>query len=140
MRFRKLRIAWSVIWGLAAVLLIVLWVRSEHHFDAVDSVMSAQGRLYLFPKVNVFPTGDRDATVENYDHLHGAVTTIVAWNVQVTPAPGTGPIIPFWVPVFVLTLIAITPWLPQQFSLGSLLIATTLVAVVLGLAVYTVRE
>src|SRR6476619_2972176 len=28
MRFRKLRIAWSVFWGLACVLLIVLWVRS----------------------------------------------------------------------------------------------------------------
>src|SRR5689334_19264816 len=28
LRFRKLRIAWSVFWGLACVLLIVLWVRS----------------------------------------------------------------------------------------------------------------
>ena len=28
MRFRKLRIAWSVTWGIACVLLIVLWVRS----------------------------------------------------------------------------------------------------------------
>src|SRR4051794_2870734 len=28
MRFRKLRIAWSMFWGLACVLLIVLWVRS----------------------------------------------------------------------------------------------------------------
>jgi hypothetical protein len=28
MRFRKLRIAWSVFWGIACVLLIVLWVRS----------------------------------------------------------------------------------------------------------------
>ena len=28
MKHRKLRIAWSVFWGLAAVLLIVLWVRS----------------------------------------------------------------------------------------------------------------
>jgi hypothetical protein len=28
MRFRKLRIAWSVGWGIACVLLIVLWVRS----------------------------------------------------------------------------------------------------------------
>jgi hypothetical protein len=28
MRFRKLRIAWSVGWGVAAGLLIVLWVRS----------------------------------------------------------------------------------------------------------------
>ena len=28
MRFRKLRIAWSVAWGVLAVLLCVLWVRS----------------------------------------------------------------------------------------------------------------
>src|SRR3954447_17806944 len=28
MRFRKLRITWSVFWGFAGVLLIVLWVRS----------------------------------------------------------------------------------------------------------------
>ena len=28
MRFRKLRIAWSVVCGIACVLLIVLWVRS----------------------------------------------------------------------------------------------------------------
>ena len=33
MRFRKLRIAWSVFWGLACVLLIVLWVRSYWFFD-----------------------------------------------------------------------------------------------------------
>lgn len=28
MRFRKLRTAWSVFWGMATVLLIVLWVQS----------------------------------------------------------------------------------------------------------------
>ncbi len=33
MRFRKLRIAWSVFWGLAAVLLVVLWVRSYWWVD-----------------------------------------------------------------------------------------------------------
>src|SRR6185295_19427494 len=33
MRFRKLRIAWSVFWGAACVLLIVLWVRSYWWFD-----------------------------------------------------------------------------------------------------------
>ena len=35
MRFRKLRIAWSVVWGLAAVLLIVLWVRSYWWVDQI---------------------------------------------------------------------------------------------------------
>ena len=33
MRFRKLRIAWSVVWGIACVLLIVLWVRSYWQVD-----------------------------------------------------------------------------------------------------------
>src|SRR3954466_4741046 len=35
MRFRKLRIAWSVFWGLACVLPIVLWVRSDWWADAI---------------------------------------------------------------------------------------------------------
>ena len=36
MRYRKLRIAWSVVWGLAAVLLIVLWVRSCYTSDGIN--------------------------------------------------------------------------------------------------------
>src|SRR3954451_17185227 len=44
MRFRKLRIAWSVFWGLAAVLLIVLWVRSFWYADHADYILS--GDLY----------------------------------------------------------------------------------------------
>jgi hypothetical protein len=33
MRFRKRRIAWSILWGVASVLLIVLWVRSYRWID-----------------------------------------------------------------------------------------------------------
>ncbi len=35
MKHRKLRIAWSVAWGIVAVLLVVLWVRSCWQFDVV---------------------------------------------------------------------------------------------------------
>ena len=35
MRYRKLRIAWSVGWGVVAVLLCVLWVRSYRWIDEV---------------------------------------------------------------------------------------------------------
>jgi hypothetical protein len=35
MKFRKLRTAWSVGWGLLAVLLIVLWVRSVERWERV---------------------------------------------------------------------------------------------------------
>src|SRR5690348_8525325 len=53
MRFRKLRIAWSVVWGLAAVLLIVFWVRSYWHVDVLQKpsasrlfiISSSKGRL-----------------------------------------------------------------------------------------------
>jgi hypothetical protein len=41
MRFRKLRIAWSVVWGVVAMLLIVLWVRSYWWMDAVGDATSA---------------------------------------------------------------------------------------------------
>jgi hypothetical protein len=36
MKFRKLRIAWSVVWGLLALLLIGLWVRSYCRPEAFD--------------------------------------------------------------------------------------------------------
>src|SRR3954464_5214213 len=35
MKFRKLRIAWSVSWGLSCVLLVVLWVRSHFVIEGV---------------------------------------------------------------------------------------------------------
>src|SRR5690348_9321805 len=35
MRFRKLRIAWSVTWSLAAVMLIALWGRSYWQLDFI---------------------------------------------------------------------------------------------------------
>src|SRR5690242_21864416 len=38
MRFRKLRIAWSVFWGLAAALLITFWARSYWWIDMVGCI------------------------------------------------------------------------------------------------------
>src|SRR5689334_13942796 len=53
MKFRKLRIAWSVVWGLAAVLLIALWARSYWRRDVLEGTIcsrdfaleSAEGQL-----------------------------------------------------------------------------------------------
>jgi hypothetical protein len=42
MRFRKLRIAWSVFWGSAAVLLIVFWVRS-YGYGRTAAIASSHG-------------------------------------------------------------------------------------------------
>src|SRR5262245_7567786 len=55
MKYRKLRIAWSVAWGVIAVLLCVLWVRSYWWMDAafrasatnVVHVTSLSGEIIL---------------------------------------------------------------------------------------------
>src|SRR5262245_43357240 len=54
MRYRKLRIAWSVVWGVVAVLLVVLCVRSYWHMEIVAipspperlMCVSYYGRIY----------------------------------------------------------------------------------------------
>src|SRR6188508_2933238 len=45
MTYRKLRIAWSAFWGLAAVLLIVLWVRDYRMPWPVTERFRAERRL-----------------------------------------------------------------------------------------------
>ena len=50
--------------------------------------------------------------------------------------------IPQWFPVLLFATLATAPWIrwSKRFSLRTLLIATTLVAVVLGLVVYAARK
>jgi len=48
--------------------------------------------------------------------------------------------IPIWLPILLLASLAVVPWMRWQFSLRTLLVATTLVAVVLGLAFYAARK
>ena len=51
--------------------------------------------------------------------------------------------IPYWMLTLLLSIVGLTPWLPWsslRFSLRTLLIATTLLAVVLGLTVYVTNN
>ena len=43
MKYRKLRIAWSVVWGILCVLLIVLWVRGYSTADGFAGMLGQQG-------------------------------------------------------------------------------------------------
>ena len=62
-------------------------------------------------------------------------------QITYSPAPGaTIVVLPYWCIALIAGMFAIRPWRgPLQFSLRTLLIATTLVAVVLGLAVWAGR-
>ena len=109
MKYRKLRIAWSVTWGVVAVLLCVLWVRS---YLAVHDELGIHNSIYL----------------SDGGYIHSFEGPTLG---DVLPAR-----LPFVIPVVVAAGLTSLPWFPFRFSLRTLLIATTLVAVVLGLIVW----
>jgi hypothetical protein len=104
---------------LAAVLLVVLWVRS---YSVVDRTRA--------------PTLNGSALIISG---HGRVG--VYWshykNHGLNEVWSSSLLVPFWFLVSAAALFAAVPWIewPKRFTLRTLLIAMTLVAVVLGLIV-----
>jgi hypothetical protein len=168
MKYRKLRIAWSIAWGVVAMLLTVLWLRSCYWFDAarIDPIykaysiggQSGSGGLVL-DCVNsftpAFPQTNFRYQCTSLDQLRAGVQQSGypdpfpsrVWGCGFE-AKMTRNFIRFLVPYWFLALTAVSgvafPWLPWhklrwQFSLRTLLIVTTLVAVVLGFVVWAVR-
>jgi hypothetical protein len=149
MRFRKLRIAWSVVWGLAAVLLIVLWVRSYSTLDNIAghllfnpavSCTSAYGRLG-FGKQNVKAPWkfSYHNSVLDEKSFGGRPKEPRKWFMFQRMPFATSISVPHGFFASLALAAGITPWLPWRFSLRTLLIATTLVAVMLGAMVYAAR-
>ena len=140
MRVRKLRIAWSVAWGVVAVLLIVLWVRSYwrgdyfEHFDSGGdgtSLGSIRGVVYLTQTVDIAHGATPRWGWGNYEVDYNIPSP---WSFEVDlskPAFAA----PHWLIAVLCTLFAGATWI-RRFTLRTLLIATTLLAVVLGLAVW----
>jgi len=142
MKYRKLRIAWSVFCGLAAVLLIVLWVRSYYAKDLLDVaapphwlVIESVGGRISFRLMNEPTILSSRLSFNSYGPTFARFGTNI--NEQVSVLDGAI--------ALAIAVAGILPWLQyrprrRQFSLRSLLIATMLVAVVLGLAAYEIRK
>jgi hypothetical protein len=155
MRFHKLRIAWSVGWGLLAVLVISLWVRSsawDDHFGYCYAsareltFRSMNGRMQIDWGYNPFNEADAGEWLFdslNIDDIYGADHPEVArsaWGFNIN-SKFIFIAVPHW-PAFVVTVaVGAFPWIRwrRRFSLRTLLIATTLVAAVLGLIAYAAR-
>jgi hypothetical protein len=146
MRFRKLRIAWSVVCGIACVLLIVLWVRSYWcdelcywtNKNGTHTTIGANMGVVYFSR-NKLGNG---ATASNWTYKNFTSHRLLwnhwsfwdGWNTRVDVG------LPYWSFVLPTIVLGYFPWLPlKRFSVRTLLIATTLVAVVLGFAVYAIR-
>lgn len=161
-RFRKLRIAFSATCLIACVLFIALWVRSywwnDYAFKPIDfrlavSLSSYTGqtsiRVATFTSNTNFPQGDgtmipvrasgwqfgAQVATRRVDQLRFNFRRLPYLTIE---APHW-----FWVLISaMLCFIGAAPWIrsPKRFSLRTLLIATTLVAVLLGLAAWAARR
>jgi hypothetical protein len=166
MRFRTLQIAWSVGWGIACLLLIALWVRSYWSRDEVlfkivasfgNTVVFDRGRIELLAEpiepsqVNAsWPPSDEESklltisTFEVYDSGWIQPDLPIWHNLGFDAFTYPGGVqlysIPFWFITLACVTVALLPWISARFSLRTLFIATTLVAVGLALAVFATRR
>ena len=151
MSYRKLRMVWSVGCGIACLLLIVLWVRSYWWYDisgyysAVGSLSleSQHGKVKVYSAIGRAPGGGFvGGSVYDKDNKNGPRLERWGFRHSLLQPFDIYIAMPHWLPVLLLATSAIVPWIRWinwRFSLRTLLIATTLIAVVLGLAVYAVR-
>jgi hypothetical protein len=148
MTFRKLRIAWSVAWGIVAVLLCVMWARSywiesfcewssksRNYGVHSHAGVVLPGRAMFFSVPFKFHWGERPA--RKWSSATSAPRPKIGMSIHVYDRSWLLMVSYGWF-VIATVVAAGAPWTSfvPKFSLRALLIATTLVAVVLGLIVW----
>jgi hypothetical protein len=124
MRFRKLRIAWSVVCGVVYLLTLAWWMGSYQTAIHTPKVLGKQPAFQVVAYRGSIEILRWRAAPAGYSARTPSMRI---------PVPFLAIVLPLAVGIFV-------PWVPwsKRFSLRTLLIATTLVAVVLGLVVSVV--
>jgi hypothetical protein len=150
---RYLRIVFSVACAITCVLLIALWIRSYRWIDSLDvaaqSPVEGSFRLASVCGRTTFegaftPSGS-DSSIEysriptdpNMQYL-GIAPILLHFKSQPTRCLVS---LPNWLSILLISSLGSAVWLPWRlrFSLRTLLIATTLVAIGLGFVVYALK-
>jgi hypothetical protein len=149
MRFRKLRIAWSVGWGIACVLLISLWVVKDTSFSRpLYTVPGTGGRLFVmgyYCVLELYIGGDPSIAAPLAAAQSLRKIAVLRQRKDGQPlnqalgfaCDSSKIAAPLWFLYEFCGIAMFVPWIRWRFTLRTLLVATTLVAVVLGLAVYS---
>ena len=156
MKYRKLRIAWSATWGVVAMLLCVMWVRSYWRNDMLSisreaTVISLWGDMSLCsqePKGRLMPWSIVSERIEGtaWEHEKHVTESLLRSGAMfrkgfyISHNGRSAVAIPHWLLAIAAAAITPLPWVPFRFSLRTLLIATTLVAVGMGLIVWAARS
>jgi hypothetical protein len=146
LRFRKLRIAWSVACGVLCLLLIALWVRSYWRYNALFvpqpklEIQSIYGVLWACDpgpdfKISNWFLSDKDAAGLEKSQIFPSVKSLGTFHLYPTLA------VPYWFLALIAATFGVIPWLPwsTSFSLRTLLIGMTAVAAILGLIVWATK-
>lgn len=153
---RYLRILWSMLFGILCVLLLGLWVRSYSHQDTVGgrftrlvfSASSVRARVvsqfaWVPPAESGFSLKVNSEDIDNFERMDAELLEMsnkLGFGFFQVPAPCLT--LPHWFAVLTAAGIAAIPWIrwTNRFSLRTLLIFTTLIAVVLGLILWASRS
>jgi hypothetical protein len=141
---RDLRIAVSAVFGVLCVVLLVLWVRSYWKLSTFGEYVTPSHRYHLY-------SFKGQLVLSKYQRSWAGAELILAVPIEgleevAAHPPGFGIatwyggdfiVVSYWLMIVANLCLAIMPWLAWRFSLRTLLIATTLIAVVLGLVVWS---
>lgn len=147
MKHRKLRIVWLVAWGLVAVMLCLLWVRSYSFQERISVPMTRSYWIECISEIGTIDFIWRYWGTPGWDAYSHPLREqqLNLWGYWGFDAEsfrgGSALMLPYWFLAGVLLCSAIGPWVsaPRRYSLRTLLIATTLIAVGLGLTVLISR-
>jgi hypothetical protein len=144
MKYCNLRIAWSVVWGVSCILLVVLWVRSYSwseflRIPITDSYGVFGTNFNGQTSVGILRTIPRKWSIDRWSPNRFDPNGVRHLFGQFGTQPSTL-FVPSWFLVVFAGSLAAAPWIvwPNRFTLRTLLIATTLVAIVLGMIVAVV--
>jgi hypothetical protein len=153
MKYSKLRIVWSVVWGIIALLLCALWVQSSStqtaavgpctrllriHLDSVSGRIIAGVSQNDPANSNRWTMGQHGIEAGELNELLSQYQNAAGFGRIATPT-GLGLILPHWFAVLACVVLAAIPWRkswPRQFSLRTLLIVMTAIAMLLGLLIW----
>lgn len=151
MKYRKLRIAWSAAWSVVAVLIILLWVRSYRTTDIIIRhrihIESGIGFFSIqFPDYSLPPrwqniNSDDYHTQPGHTYATGfpGRTQSKVWGHFAASHYHRGLCVPFWFLILASATVGYAAWLRPQFSLRTLLITTTIVALALAFIVWAAK-
>jgi hypothetical protein len=149
MRFRKLRIAWSVACVIACALLTTMWARSYQIRDiwwcCFARISTVQGRISISnrtPYPHFFIMHDSSKVLgkstagypdDAGKYPNNRWVRVFRWKSGLTELH-----IPLWLPVLLSVSLGALPWIRQKwrFSLRAMLIAMALIAALLAFAVH----